>query len=107
MAELPDKDKLLRNFDVAPTGKKSISILLSWGRLPPLSEAAHNPDNIIQGCQSGVDCDGAKGDGTIGARRQRCRDCERAYRRGLYSLLPRCPHRILSLMCARGLKKWP
>lgn len=34
--------------------------------MPPLSEAAHNPDNIIQGCQSQVwIVMEQKGDGTI------------------------------------------
>lgn len=30
MALLPDKEKLLRNFYAAPTGKRNISTLLSW-----------------------------------------------------------------------------
>lgn len=30
MAVLPDKEKLLRNFYAAPTGKRNISTLLNW-----------------------------------------------------------------------------
>ncbi len=30
MAVLPDKEKLLRNFYDAPTGKRNISTLLNW-----------------------------------------------------------------------------
>jgi sulfur transfer protein SufE len=54
---------------VAQTGKRSISISSSWGALPPLGEEAHNPQNIIQGCQSQVWIVMAQSDdGTIALR---------------------------------------
>ncbi|HFK6079284.1 TPA: cysteine desulfuration protein SufE [Enterobacter cloacae] len=55
MAELPDKDKLLRNFGRCANWEEKYLYIIELGqRLPPLSEEAHNPDNIIQGCQSQV-----------------------------------------------------
>lgn len=67
MAELPDKDKLLRNFGRCANWEEKYLYIIELGqRLPPLSEAAHNPDNIIQGCQSQVwIVMEQKGDGTI------------------------------------------
>ena len=53
MADLPDRDKLLRNFGRCANWEEKYLYIIELGqRLPPLSEEAHNPDNIIQGCQS-------------------------------------------------------
>ncbi len=55
MADLPDRDKLLRNFGRCANWEEKYLYIIELGqRLPPLSEEAHNPDNIIQGCQSRV-----------------------------------------------------
>ncbi len=53
MAVLPDKEKLLRNFARCANWEEKYLYIIELGqRLPDLSEEAHNPDNIIQGCQS-------------------------------------------------------
>ncbi|TDN60162.1 cysteine desulfuration protein SufE [Scandinavium goeteborgense] len=55
MAALPDKDKLLRNFSRCANWEDKYLYIIELGqRLAPLSEDAHNPENIIQGCQSQV-----------------------------------------------------
>ncbi|MBM3070854.1 cysteine desulfuration protein SufE [Enterobacter sp. RHBSTW-00994] len=55
MAALPDKEKLLRNFGRCANWEEKYLYIIELGqRLPALSEEAHNPDNIIQGCQSQV-----------------------------------------------------
>ncbi|POP47220.1 cysteine desulfuration protein SufE [Superficieibacter electus] len=55
MAELPDREKLLRNFQRCANWEEKYLYIIELGqRLPPLSEEAHNPKNIIQGCQSQV-----------------------------------------------------
>lgn len=55
MAELPDKEKLLRNFGRCANWEDKYLYIIELGqRLPPLSEEAHSPENIIQGCQSQV-----------------------------------------------------
>ena len=55
MAALPDRDKLLRNFSRCANWEEKYLYIIELGqRLAPLSEEAHNPDNIIQGCQSQV-----------------------------------------------------
>ncbi len=55
MAALPDKDKLLRNFSRCANWEEKYLYIIELGqRLAPLSEDAHNPENIIQGCQSQV-----------------------------------------------------
>ena len=55
MAELPDRDKLLRNFGRCANWEEKYLYIIELGqRLPPLSEEAHSPENIIQGCQSQV-----------------------------------------------------
>lgn len=55
MADLPDKEKLLRNFGRCANWEEKYLYIIELGqRLPPLSEEAHNPGNIIQGCQSQV-----------------------------------------------------
>ncbi|MEJ5070967.1 cysteine desulfuration protein SufE [Enterobacter ludwigii] len=55
MAALPDKDKLLRNFSRCANWEEKYLYIIELGqRLAPLNEDAHNPENIIQGCQSQV-----------------------------------------------------
>lgn len=55
MAALPDKDKLLRNFSRCASWEEKYLYIIELGqRLPPLSDEAHNPEHIIQGCQSQV-----------------------------------------------------
>ncbi|MCS2154478.1 cysteine desulfuration protein SufE [Scandinavium goeteborgense] len=55
MAALPDKDKLLRNFSRCANWEDKYLYIIELGqRLAPLSDDAHNPENIIQGCQSQV-----------------------------------------------------
>ncbi|OTW36931.1 cysteine desufuration protein SufE, partial [Enterobacter kobei] len=55
MAELPDKDKLLRNFSRCANWEEKYLYIIELGqRLPPLGEEAHSPANSIQGCQSQV-----------------------------------------------------
>ncbi|MEX9252389.1 cysteine desulfuration protein SufE [Pseudenterobacter timonensis] len=55
MAALPDKEKLLRNFSRCANWEEKYLYIIELGqRLPALSEEAHSPDNIIQGCQSQV-----------------------------------------------------
>ena len=55
MAELPDKEKLLRNFGRCANWEEKYLYIIELGqRLPPLSEEAHTPENSIQGCQSQV-----------------------------------------------------
>lgn len=55
MAALPDKEKLLRNFSRCANWEEKYLYIIELGqRLPELSAEAHNPANIIQGCQSQV-----------------------------------------------------
>lgn len=55
MAALPDKEKLLRNFSRCANWEEKYLYIIELGqRLPALSEEAHSPENIIQGCQSQV-----------------------------------------------------
>jgi cysteine desulfuration protein SufE len=55
MAALPDKVKLLRNFSRCANWEDKYLYIIELGqRLAPLSDDAHNPENIIQGCQSQV-----------------------------------------------------
>lgn len=55
MATLPDKDKLLRNFNRCANWEEKYLYIIELGqRLPALSPEAHNADNLIQGCQSQV-----------------------------------------------------
>lgn len=55
MADLPDKDKLLRNFARCANWEEKYLYIIELGqRLTPLSPEAHTADNIIQGCQSQV-----------------------------------------------------
>lgn len=55
MAALPDRDKLLRNFTRCANWEEKYLYIIELGqRLPELSDEAHSPDNLIQGCQSQV-----------------------------------------------------
>lgn len=55
MAALPDKDKLVRNFNRCANWEEKYLYIIELGqRLPALSVEAHNADNLIQGCQSQV-----------------------------------------------------
>ena len=46
MADLPDRDKLLRNFGRCANWEEKYLYIIELGqRLPPLSEEAHNPDS--------------------------------------------------------------
>ncbi|WBF43485.1 cysteine desulfuration protein SufE [Serratia rubidaea] len=55
MANLPDKDKLARNFSRCLNWEeKYLYVIELGGRLPQLAEEAHRPENLISGCQSQV-----------------------------------------------------
>ncbi|MGU3523034.1 cysteine desulfuration protein SufE [Enterobacteriaceae bacterium C23F] len=55
MAALPDKEKLLRNFTRCANWEEKYLYIIELGqRLAPLSDEAHTPENLIQGCQSQV-----------------------------------------------------
>lgn len=55
MAVLPDKDKLLRNFNRCANWEEKYLYIIELGqRLPPLAPEQHVAKNIIQGCQSKV-----------------------------------------------------
>jgi len=55
MAELPDKERLLRNFTRCANWEEKYLYIIELGqRLPALSEQAHSAENTIQGCQSQV-----------------------------------------------------
>ena len=55
MATLPDREKLLRNFNRCANWEEKYLYIIELGqRLPALSEVAHRAENKIQGCQSQV-----------------------------------------------------
>ncbi|HEJ9094746.1 TPA: cysteine desulfuration protein SufE [Serratia odorifera] len=55
MANLPDKDKLVRNFSRCLDWEdKYLYVIELGGRLPPLDDAERQPQNLISGCQSQV-----------------------------------------------------
>ncbi|WP_313162135.1 cysteine desulfuration protein SufE [Kosakonia cowanii] len=55
MAALPDKEKLVRNFNRCANWEEKYLYIIELGqRLHALSPEAHNADNLIQGCQSQV-----------------------------------------------------
>lgn len=57
MAVLPDKEKLLRNFYAAPTGKRNISTLLNWDSVCQNYVTKTKARKIASGLpESGVDC---------------------------------------------------
>lgn len=55
MATLPDKEKLVRNFNrCANQEEKYLYIIELGSRLAPATDALHQPENLIAGCQSQV-----------------------------------------------------
>lgn len=55
MATLPEKEKLVRNFNrCANQEEKYLYIIELGGRLPAASETLHQQANLIPGCQSQV-----------------------------------------------------
>ncbi len=55
MATLPDRDKLVRNFKrCANQEERYLYIIELGGRLSPATEALHQPEHVIPGCQSQV-----------------------------------------------------
>ena len=49
MADLPDKEKLLRNFGRCANWEEKYLYIIELGqRLPPLSEEAHNPEILFR-----------------------------------------------------------
>ncbi|ROR15362.1 cysteine desulfuration protein SufE [Erwinia sp. JUb26] len=55
MATLPDKEKLVRNFNrCANQEEKYLYIIELGARLEPASENLHQQENIVPGCQSQV-----------------------------------------------------
>ncbi|CAH0133616.1 cysteine desulfuration protein SufE [Erwinia aphidicola] len=55
MATLPDKDKLVRNFNrCANQEEKYLYIIELGARLPESSDSLQQPENIVPGCQSQV-----------------------------------------------------
>jgi len=55
MASLPDKEKLLRNFSRCANWEERYMYIIELGaQLAPLAPQAHNPANLIAGCQSQV-----------------------------------------------------
>lgn len=55
MAALPDRDKLLRNFNRCANWEEKYLYIIELGqRLSPLGPEQHMAENSIQGCQSQV-----------------------------------------------------
>lgn len=55
MATLPDREKLLRNFNRCANWEEKYLYIIELGqRLPALSDDEHCAENKIQGCQSQV-----------------------------------------------------
>ncbi|MEX5410276.1 cysteine desulfuration protein SufE [Atlantibacter hermannii] len=55
MATLPEREKLLRNFNRCANWEEKYLYIIELGqRLPALSDEAHSAENKIQGCQSQV-----------------------------------------------------
>ncbi|MGL5701052.1 MAG: cysteine desulfuration protein SufE [Kluyvera sp.] len=55
MAALPDKDKLVRNFNRCANWEEKYLYIIELGqRLPALSPEKHRAEHLIQGCQSQV-----------------------------------------------------
>lgn len=55
MANLPDKDKLVRNFSRCLNWEEKYLYVIELGsQLPPLAEAERQAANLISGCQSQV-----------------------------------------------------
>lgn len=55
MATLPDKDKLVRNFNRCANWEEKYLYIIELGAaLPELSDSLRQPANVIAGCQSQV-----------------------------------------------------
>ena len=55
MANLPDRERLVRNFNrCANWEEKYLYMIELGGRLPELSDSLRQPENAISGCQSHV-----------------------------------------------------
>ena len=55
MATLPEKEKLVRNFNRCANWEEKYLYIIELGsKLPESSETLHQPENVISGCQSQV-----------------------------------------------------
>ncbi len=55
MANLPEKEKLVRNFNRCANWEEKYLYIIELGaKLPESSESLHQPENVISGCQSQV-----------------------------------------------------
>lgn len=55
MANLPEKEKLVRNFNRCANWEEKYLYIIELGsKLPESSETLHQPENVISGCQSQV-----------------------------------------------------
>ncbi|ORM74045.1 cysteine desufuration protein SufE [Pantoea wallisii] len=55
MANLPDKEKLVRNFNRCANWEEKYLYIIELGaKLPESSESLHQPEYVISGCQSQV-----------------------------------------------------
>ncbi|MXP48941.1 cysteine desulfuration protein SufE [Pantoea sp. Eser] len=55
MANLPEKEKLVRNFNRCANWEEKYLYIIELGsKLPESSESLHQPENAISGCQSQV-----------------------------------------------------
>jgi len=55
MANLPEKEKLVRNFNRCANWEEKYLYIIELGsKLPESSETLHQPENAISGCQSQV-----------------------------------------------------
>lgn len=55
MANLPEKEKLVRNFNRCANWEEKYLYIIELGsKLPEPSETLHQPENAISGCQSQV-----------------------------------------------------
>lgn len=55
MANLPEKEKLVRNFNRCANWEEKYLYIIELGsKLPESSETLHQPENTISGCQSQV-----------------------------------------------------
>ncbi|MDZ7278604.1 cysteine desulfuration protein SufE [Pantoea eucrina] len=55
MANLPDKEKLVRNFNRCANWEEKYLYIIELGaKLPESSESLHQPEHAISGCQSQV-----------------------------------------------------
>ncbi|NIF20068.1 MULTISPECIES: cysteine desulfuration protein SufE [Pantoea] len=55
MANLPDKEKLVRNFNRCANWEEKYLYIIELGaKLPAAADDLHQPENVISGCQSQV-----------------------------------------------------